>query len=118
MAHAVKISDSEMSAIKEAAEINNRSISGQAEYWIRLGRAVERDPRFGYIQIEEALKGLRPVSSLTDEQQEEFLDRFSEAMREPDEAELAFWEDRRRRGLGVGMDEDGNIVYGSTNRSK
>lgn len=110
MGAAVKISDMEMQALREAAEVHNRSISGQAEHWIRLGRAVERDPRFGYVQIEEALRGLRPVSSLTDEQQEEFFERFAAETLLPTERELAFWEDRRRRGLGVGMDEEGNIV--------
>lgn len=99
-----------MRALREAAEVHNRSVSGQAEHWIRLGRAVERDPRFGFVQIEEALRGLRPVSSLTDEQQEEYFDRFAVETLVPTERERAFWEDRQRRGLGVGLDEEGNIV--------
>ncbi len=109
-AHAVKISESEMNALREAAQLHQRSISGQAEHWMRIGRAVERDPRFGFVQIEEALKGLRPISSLSGEQQEQYFDRFFAETREPSEAELAFWEERRRNGLGVGMDEEGNIV--------
>lgn len=118
MAQIVKISDAEMNAIKAAAELNHRSVSSQAEYWIRLGRAVEQDPRFGQVQIEEALKGRRPLSSLTDEQQEEFLERFCVEMDKPTKEELDFWEDRRRKGLGVGMDEEGNIVYGDTTRTR
>jgi hypothetical protein len=110
MAHAVKISDPEMEALREAAAVNSRSIAGQAEHWLRIGRAVERDPRFGYVQIEQALKGLRPVSSLSDEQQEEFFERFAAETLSPTERELEYWEDRQRKGLGVGMDEQGNIV--------
>jgi hypothetical protein len=110
MAHAVKISDTEMEALREAAELNSRSLSGQAEHWIRIGRAVERDPRFGYVQIEQALRGLRPVSSLTDEQQEEFFERFAQDTLVPTERERAYWDDRRRKGLGVGLDDHGNVV--------
>lgn len=118
MAQIVKISDAEMSAIRAAAELNHRSVSSQAEYWIRLGRAVEQDPRFGQVQIEEALTGQRPISSLTDEQQEEFFDRFGAEMDKPTKEALAFWEERRRKGLGVGTDEEGNIIDGSTTRSR
>jgi hypothetical protein len=110
VAQAVKISDPEMEVLREAAATNSRSISGQAEHWLRIGRAVERDPRFGYVQIEQALKGLRPVSSLNDEQQEEFFERFAAETLVPTERERAFWEERQRKGLGVGMDEEGNIV--------
>jgi hypothetical protein len=110
VAQAVKISDPEMEVLREAAAVNSRSISGQAEHWLRIGRAVERDPRFGYVQIEQALKGLRPVSSLSDEQQEEFFERFAAETLVPTGQERAFWEERQRKGLGVGMDEEGNIV--------
>jgi hypothetical protein len=116
MTQAVKISDAEMNAIKAAAEVNQRSISDQAEHWIRLGRAVEQDPRFGHVQIQEALNGLRPPSSLTDEQQEAFLDEFEARLDNVSKAEAEFWEYRRRSGVGVGMDEDGNLIYGSTTR--
>lgn len=110
MAKAVKICDSEMEELREAASVHSRSISGQAEHWLRIGRAVERDPRFGYVQIEEALKGLRPVSSLTDAQQDEFFERFAEETLVPSDAERAYWDDRQRKGLGVGTDEQGTIV--------
>jgi hypothetical protein len=110
MAKAVKICDSEMEELRGAAAVHSRSISGQAEHWLRIGRAVERDPRFGYVQIEEALKGLRPVSSLSDEQQDEFFERFASETLVPSERERAHWDERQRKGLGVGMDEQGNIV--------
>jgi hypothetical protein len=110
VAQAVKISDLEMAALREAADINRRSLSGQAEHWIRIGRAVERDPRFGYVQIEEALRGLRPVGSLTDGQQDEYFERFAAETLEPTAKEQAFWDDRQRNRLGVGMDDEGNIV--------
>lgn len=112
MAQAVKISDQEMDAVREAAQLHNRSISGQAEHWIRLGRAVERDPRFGIVQIEEALRGLRPVGSLDEEQQDEYFQRFADETLTPSASEEAFWADRRKRGVGVGLDDAGNLVIG------
>ena len=39
------------------------------------------------------------------------IDQFLQAMRQPSEQELKFFEDRRRRGLGVGMSDDGELIY-------
>ncbi|HSV51918.1 MAG TPA: hypothetical protein VLJ57_07370 [Burkholderiaceae bacterium] len=113
VSHAVKISDTEMKAVREAAAINSRSIAGQAEHWIRLGRAVERNPEFGYVKVERALKGLESVDDLSDNEQEMFLDGLSSRMKTPGPDEDAFWADRQKRGLGVGMDNSGNPVYGA-----
>lgn len=112
MAHAVKISDDDMEAVRHAAELHNRSLSGQAEHWLRLGRAVERDPRFGFVQIEEALRGLRPVGSLEPRQQDEFFARFADETLHPSEADHAYWSERKAQGLGVGLDDRGNLVLG------
>jgi hypothetical protein len=46
MSATVKISESELNAITNAATFNNRTVSDQAEHWIRLGRAVEGVPAF------------------------------------------------------------------------
>ena len=117
MGQPVKISDAEMQAVREAAELHSRSIAAQAEHWIRIGRAVERDPRFGIVQIEEALRGLRSVDTLPGDQQEAFLDRLAEQLHEPSPAQHAFWADRQRRGLGVGLDAAGNIVKPARRRT-
>lgn len=111
MSQAVKISDADMQALREAANIHNRSISGQAEHWLRIGRAVERNPAIGYTRIEQALKGLLSPDELSGEEQEEFLDRFAEQTLHPSEAENAYWAGRQRDGLGVGMDDAGVLVY-------
>lgn len=117
MGQAVKISDAEMQAVREAAELHSRSIAAQAEHWIRIGRAVERDPRFGIVKIEEALRGLRSIDTLSGDQQEEFLDRLADQMHEPSPAQHAFWADRQRRGLGVGADDTGRLVRPARRRA-
>ncbi|GGD83115.1 hypothetical protein GCM10010990_36480 [Croceicoccus mobilis] len=39
------------------------------------------------------------------------LDDLAKAFSEPSAEEIAFHEDRRRRGLGVGLNEQGELVY-------
>ena len=110
MAAAVKISDVEMLALREAAALQSRSISGQAEHWLRLGRAFERDPRFGFVKVEQALNGLADIDDLSTADQEEYMDRFTALLSKPSSVSDAFFADRRGLGLGVGMDEAGNII--------
>lgn len=118
MSAAVKISYTELAILRETAELQNRSISGQAEHWLRLGRAFEKNPNVGYTRVQEALKGLRSVDDLSNEEQEEYLDRFDQLLSAPSEEMNAFFKDRQERGLGVGMDDAGNIVYASNEQPK
>ena len=115
--HAVKISEEEMKHLREAAPLQSRSIAGQAEHWIRLGRAFERDPRFGFAKVEQALRGLIAPMDLNDEEQDEYLDRLGRSNWEPSRTEDAFFAEMRGRGEGVGMDDDGRIVFGSHTRA-
>lgn len=117
MSQAVKVSDEVMALLREAAALQSRSIAGQAEHWLRLGRAFERDPRFGFTQVEQALRGLVPPMDLSESQQEDYFDRLEERLLAPSAKATAFFEDRRRRGVGVGMDEAGNMVYEGSRRS-
>lgn len=42
---------------------------------------------------------------------EKIDDEFFDAMGKPTPEQEAFFEDRRKQGLGVGLDEDDNLVY-------
>lgn len=110
MSQAIKISDAEMVVLREAAALQSRSIAGQAEHWMRLGRAFERDPRFGFAKVEQALKGLISPDELNDAEQEDYFEKLSASYWVPSPVEDAFFAERRRRGVGVGMDGAGNIV--------
>lgn len=118
MAHAVKISDLEMNVLRDAARLNSRSLSGQAEHWMRIGRAVERDPAIGYSRVERALRGLEPLEldALGEDQQDAFFEDLAGAA--PTPAEDAFWRDRRERGLGVGLDDQDRLVSRAPVRKK
>jgi len=113
MSSAVKLSDNTIAALRDAAQVHSRSMSGQAEYWIRLGRAVERDPTVGYTRLEMALRGLEPVAidNLDEQEQEELILGMAGAPVTPQEDD--FWRDRRKQGVGVGLDDDDNLIYGA-----
>jgi len=113
MAKALKISDDDYEILREAAAVNSRSLSGQLEHWMRIGRAVERDPSITYSRIEQALRGLLSAGELSDDEQEEYFDRLTDKMGQVSADEAAFWSERDRKGLGVGVDEEGRLIYGS-----
>lgn len=56
------------------------------------------------------------LSELSFDEQEAFLDQLEALQDQQSQAEEAFFADRRRRGLGVGMDPDGRLVYGASFR--
>lgn len=51
------------------------------------------------------------LSDLSLDQQEAFLDLLEALQDVPNEEEQAFFADRRLRGLGVGMDLEGRLVF-------
>jgi len=111
MGSAVKLSDATIAALRDAAQVHSRSMSGQAEYWIKLGRAVERDPSFSYSRLDRALRGIEAVDpgSLTEQEQDYLFLNMARAAPPPQEE--TFWRDRHERGIGVGLDEEGNLVF-------
>ena len=58
MSQAVRISEAEMAHLREAAALHSRSVAGQAEHWIRLGRLVERSPGFDFRKADAALAAM------------------------------------------------------------
>ena len=59
-----------------------------------------------------ALRGLKPLKldELSEDEQDDFLDQLADLDANPTPARDAFYSERRRRGLGVGLDDTGNIV--------
>jgi len=58
VSQAVRISENEMVHLREAAALHSRSVAGQAEHWIRLGRLVERSPGFDLRRADAALAAM------------------------------------------------------------
>ena len=110
--NAVRISEDEMLELRQAAQLNRRSIAGQAEHWMRIGRAMERHPKVSYALVETALRSLEPATldELDDGAHEDALmAMFTEP---PSSQEQAFWQDRRQRGAGLGLDGADRLGFG------
>lgn len=110
MSQSIKISDDEMMLLREEASISSRSIAGQAEHWLRIGRAIEKSEAFNYHQIRDALVGLVSPDELNAGEQEVFFDEFSNSMWEVTPEQEAFFSERKRAGLGVGLDANDHLV--------
>ncbi|MBN2740981.1 MAG: hypothetical protein JXR35_08775 [Rhodobacteraceae bacterium] len=55
----------------------------------------------------------------TSSKKEQFdLDQFADAMSKPSPEEQAFFARRRELGLGVGLSEDGDLIYGRNSSKK
>jgi hypothetical protein len=111
MAQSVKLSDDVMSLVRSEADLQSRSVAGQIAHWVKLGRAVERSPSYDHEKVLAALRGEIPTTELTPEEDAAWLQAFSEKMGEGSEEEAAFYANRTKLGLGVGLDASGNLVY-------
>ena len=75
---AVKISTPIVEHARAAAKLHSRSISGQVEHWVRIGRAIERSPGYDHARIEAALRAEVAYDDLTGEEQRVYHDRLDE----------------------------------------
>lgn len=66
---------------------------------------------FNLDKVRQAFEARLPLSELTGEEQEAYFDLIEALQDESTPAEEAFFAERRRRGVGVGMDDEGNIVF-------
>ncbi|SNT20047.1 ParD-like antitoxin of type II toxin-antitoxin system [Sphingomonas laterariae] len=110
MAQSVKLADDIMKIVRRESELQSRSVAGQIAHWLRIGRAIEKSGHFDHVRITAALAGQTDTSRLTEEEKDVWLDGFVERMARPGPDEEAFHARRRQLGLGVGLDEAGNLV--------
>ena len=118
MAQSVKIPDDIMAEARLEAELQNRSLSDQIVHWVRIGKAVERSNAFSHDRINAVLTEQAPTTTLTGEEYAVWSDKFNEVMTTPTAAEENFFAERRRLGLGAGLDAAGNLVHAATLISK
>ncbi len=53
MSHSVKLSDNVVEQARNAAQVFNRSLAGQIEYWAKIGKLVEQNPDLNYELIKD-----------------------------------------------------------------
>jgi len=112
MPQAVRIDDDLIEQARIEIEVTNRSIGAQIEFWARIGRAIERSTGFDYDRVKTALKAELPLDELTEQEHVVFDEMFFASLLKPSEIEDAFFAKMREEGRGVGMDENGELVYG------
>ena len=61
MGNAVRISEELLNEAKLVSKIEKRSITGQIEYWAKIGKIAEENPDLTYSLIKEILLGIREL---------------------------------------------------------
>lgn len=110
MAASIKLSDDMIALLRRESAIAKRSLASQAEHWITLGRAIERSPEFDYARVRATLAAELSPAELSEAEQTAFFDEFGRYMDSPDEDYAATNAERRRKGLGIGDTETGQLA--------
>ena len=63
MSIAVRISDELVKEAKTLSKVENRSVTGQIEYWAKIGKIAEQNPTLSYELIKELLIGIEDLDS-------------------------------------------------------
>ena len=63
MATAVKISDELVSKARIQSRVFNRSVSGQIEYWAKIGQMIEENPDLPLPFLQNVLLGREQIRS-------------------------------------------------------
>ncbi len=63
MSIAVRISDELIKEAKTLSKVENRSVTGQIEYWAKIGKIAEQNPTLSYELIKEILIGIEELDS-------------------------------------------------------
>ncbi|MCH7721783.1 MAG: ParD-like family protein [Bacteroidetes bacterium] len=63
MSIAVRISDELVKEAKTLSKVKNRSVTGQIEYWAKIGKIAEQNPTLSYELIKEILIGIEELDS-------------------------------------------------------
>lgn len=63
MASAIRISDDLINLARKVSKAENRSLTGQIEYWAKIGKLAEENPDLPFKLLREILYGLNEVKS-------------------------------------------------------
>ena len=63
MSIAVRISHRLIDEAKVVSKVENRSITGQIEYWAKIGKIAEENPTMSFKLIKEIMFGLEELDS-------------------------------------------------------
>lgn len=104
MPKSIKIADEVFEAVQSSSQAFSRTLAGQVSHYIRLGQAVE-----SLLSHDTVARILQAKISPADDVST--LDALSDIAAHPSPEEMEFHINRQLRGLGVGLDEKGDLVY-------
>jgi hypothetical protein len=113
MTEPVVLSDELMEELRREAERQGRSVPEQLEHWIRLGKAVAKSDHFSLAKVQAVLNAEAPTTTLNHIEYEVWSDMFDDLLRQTTPQAEALFSERRRLGLGSGLDENGNLIHAS-----
>lgn len=61
MSTAIRISDKLVRKARVKSAVENRSITGQIEYWAKIGKCAEENPGLSFNLIKEILTGMEEL---------------------------------------------------------
>jgi hypothetical protein len=85
----IKLSSDFVDEARLEAEVLHRSLSGQIEYWARLGRAIEQVQGFSVARIRAVLEGQLDLDDLTAAEQGAAFDQLGSLFDNPPEDVLS-----------------------------
>ncbi|MCK4763057.1 MAG: ParD-like family protein [Candidatus Aminicenantes bacterium] len=62
MSIAIRVSDQLMKKARVISAVENRSITGQIEYWAKIGKCAEENPGLSFNFIKEILVGMEELA--------------------------------------------------------
>jgi hypothetical protein len=63
MSAPIRISDNLVNEAKIRSKVENRSLTGQIEYWAKIGKIAEENPDMPYTLLKEILIGMAQLDS-------------------------------------------------------
>lgn len=61
MSSAIRVSDNLVNKARVMSVIENRSITGQIEYWAKIGKCAEENPDLSFNHIKDILIGIEEL---------------------------------------------------------
>jgi hypothetical protein len=63
MGTAIRVSDKLIKRARIASAVEHRSLTGQIEYWARIGRCAEENPELTFHLIKDILTGIEELDA-------------------------------------------------------
>ena len=113
MPESIRISDAAFLELKAEKTVSKRSLGAQAEYWMNIGRAIERSSSFNNSKIKKALLGQLDPIELSAEEDAVYISQFMNQMKSVTPEQEDFFNKQKENGVGVGLNDDNELVYQS-----